>query len=138
MCFCQVMMALGGKRDLLNLQRAAGDPWNALLQAFVTEHVAQAESWKANCYREDLFSPVPSSNQRYPRDQRRLESMAVLLRDAGAGGQGYEQIYRATQLQQRQAGQGDYQPPSTGGSMPVVHLHASQRLTNSLWAKVFK
>lgn len=80
----------------------------------------------------------------------RLKDLAAKLRDAGAGGtKAHAVLRRAWQEQQRQqhaheeAGQQPGGPvewvkPSTGGSMPVVHLHASLQMTDSLWAKLCK
>ena len=70
-----------------------------------------------------------------------MQALAVLLRDAGAGGDGYTQ-HSLQEAKRAKSGQAnalqDWQPPGTGGSMPVAHLHASQMVTNKLWAKVFK
>lgn len=124
------------------------DPWDGLLKRFITSHAAvEAVSSQSN-YADPTFKPItPAMQQRYPRDPRRLEELAAKLRDAGAGGvKGSTALRRRWEQQQqhlRQEGQpaegeGDWVAPSTNGSMPVVHLFASLRVTDSLWAKLFK
>jgi hypothetical protein len=124
------------------------DPWDGLLKRFITSHAAVEAVWSQSNYADHTLKPVtPQMQQRYPRDPRRLEELAAKLRDAGAGGaMGGVALNRQWAMQQehlRQAGQpaegsGDWVAPSTGGSMPVVHLHASLRVTDSLWAKLLK
>jgi hypothetical protein len=124
------------------------DPWDGLLKRFITSQAAVDAVWSQSNYADHAMKPVtPQMQQRYPRDPRRLEELAAKLRDAGAsGGKGGVALQRQWMLQQqrlRQEGQPaegerDWVAPSTGGSMPVVHLHASLRVTDSLWAKLLK
>lgn len=126
------------------------DPWDGLLKRFLTCHAAVEAVWRQSSYADHAFKPAtPDMQQRYPRDPRRLDELAAKLRDAGAGGGKGNAVLEQQwgQLQEQLQGQGqapradgdsDWVRPSTGGSMPVVHLHASLRVADSLWAKLFK
>jgi len=126
------------------------DPWDGLLRRFLTCHAAVEAVWRQSSYSDHAFKPAtPDMQQRYPRDPRRLDELAAKLRDAGAGGakgnavleQQWGQLQQQLQTQGqavRGDGDSDWVRPSTGGSMPVVHLHASLRVADSLWAKLFK
>lgn len=124
------------------------DPWDGLLKRFITSHAAVEAVWSQSSYADTVFRPVtPQMQQRYPRDPRRLQELGAKLRDAGAGGvEGNAALRQQWAVQQQRLraegqqaeGEDDWVVPSTGGSMPVVHLHASLRVTDSLWAKLFK
>lgn len=124
------------------------DPWDGVLKRFITSAAAVEAVCTQSSYADCTLKPATSDmQQRYPRDPRRLEELAAKLRDAGAGGvKGAAALRRRWEQQQerlRQEGQaaegeGDWVAPSTNGSMPVVHLLASLRATDSLWAKLFK
>lgn len=129
------------------------DPWDGLLRRFNTSYAQVTSIWAQSNYADHAFKPVtPAMQQRYPRDPRRLEELAAKLRDAGAGGARGSAVlggkWQRLQAEQQGAegsagggggaGQQQWVAPSTGGSMPVVHLHASLLVTDSLWAQLFK
>lgn len=124
------------------------DPWDGLLKRFVTSHAAAKSVWAQSRYVDASFKPAtPQMQQRYPRDPRRLEELAAKLRDAGAGGVKGSNVLknafgamqqRLSSSGQQQDGEGTWVAPSPGGSMPVVHILASLRVTDSLWARLFK
>jgi hypothetical protein len=123
------------------------DPWDGLLKRFVTSHAAAASKASQTSYDDRSFKPVtPEMQRRYPRDPRRLEELAAKLRDAGAGGvKGSEELEKDCMRQKRlstggqqDGGKREWVAPSPGGSMPVVHILASLRVTDSLWVKLFK
>jgi hypothetical protein len=125
-------------KGLLNLQEHR-DPWHALLHLFTSQHALvegelRATTQNQPAFSEASFNPfrVLDGQLRYPRDKRRSDALAVMLNDAGAGGAAYEE-HITSQREDR-----DKEVASTGGSMPVSHLLASQFVTNTLWAKVFK
>jgi hypothetical protein len=125
------------------------DPWDGLLKRFVTSHAAVESLWSQSSYLATTFKPAtPQMQQRYPRDPRRLEELAAKLRDAGAGGVEGNAVFRSdfySQQQRRSSGgqqladgEAEWVAPSPGGSMPVVHIPASLRVTDSLWARLLK
>jgi hypothetical protein len=121
------------------------DPWDGLLKRFLTSSASAEAVLQQNSYADSTFRPVtPEMQRRYPRDPRRLDELAAKLRDAGAGGaKGGAALQRQFEQRVQQQGQlagqkGAWVAPSTGGSMPVVHLLASLRVTDSLWAKLCK
>jgi hypothetical protein len=101
------------------------------------------------CVLDDSCMPL---ERLMPEPHHKQQSCPLLTdptRDTG-GAKAHPVLRQAWQQQQRQAAAGDegdggaaaglveWVQPSTSGSMPVCHLHASLRMTDSLWARLLK
>lgn len=104
------------------------DPWDRLLQFFDKQAAECGKSLQQSRFSDSSFRPVTFDMlQRYPRDFRRLGKLAGMLKAAMLPGPA------AAGVPSDVSG-----PGSSGGSAPVGHLLASLRVTDKLWAHLFK
>lgn len=116
----------------IKLENAPGqnDAWGSLLNLFVS--TPSTDPTASGVTAEDVRSALSREVQRYPRNSRRLGSMAAALKKAV---QTAPDAAPASSVSQPAAVRGY---GCVGGSAPVGHLLTSLKVTNELWAQLFK
>lgn len=129
-CCCSHPQVLADLRKKLDKEVGRGqDSWDRLLSYFTNQAREASVLYTSDMTDQDVRAAMVRSLQRYPRTALRLDKMAVALKRV---------ICTAPPPADAVPGAPVMGYGCVGGSAPVGHLLASLRVTDALWAKLFK